>query len=76
MISDRKLEHLFLCKNNNVEYRKKTGFEDIELVHKALPEVNRGRNRHINKFLRKEIRFTIHNICNDWGTPSINTHKS
>jgi len=42
MISDRKLEHLLLCKNCNVEYRKKTGFEEVELVHKALPEVNMG----------------------------------
>jgi len=42
MISDRKLEHLLLCKNCNVEYRKKTGFEDVELIHKALPEVNMG----------------------------------
>lgn len=40
MISDRKLEHLHLCKDCDVEYNKKTGFEDIELVHKALPEVN------------------------------------
>ena len=40
MISNRKLEHLLLCKNCNVEYRKKTGFDEIELVHKALPEVN------------------------------------
>jgi isopentenyl-diphosphate delta-isomerase len=42
MISDRKLEHLLLCKNCNVEYSKRTGFEEIELVHKALPEVNMG----------------------------------
>jgi len=41
MISDRKIEHLLLCKNCEVEYRKKTGFEEIELVHKALPEVNK-----------------------------------
>jgi isopentenyl-diphosphate delta-isomerase len=41
MISDRKLEHLMLCRNNDVEYRKKTGFEDIEFIHKALPEVNK-----------------------------------
>jgi isopentenyl-diphosphate delta-isomerase len=41
MISNRKLEHLLLCKNCNVEYRKKTGFEEIELIHRALPEVNK-----------------------------------
>lgn len=42
MTSERKLEHLLLCANCDVEYRgKSTGFEDIELIHKALPEVNK-----------------------------------
>jgi isopentenyl-diphosphate delta-isomerase len=40
MISDRKLEHLEICKNYDVEHHRTTGFEDIELVHRALPEVN------------------------------------
>ena len=39
MISDRKLEHLLIC---NVNYKDKTtGFEDIELIHRALPEVHK-----------------------------------
>ncbi|WP_414469294.1 type 2 isopentenyl-diphosphate Delta-isomerase [Methanobacterium sp. ACI-7] len=42
MTSDRKLEHLLLCANCDVEYQEKsTGFEDIELIHRALPEVNK-----------------------------------
>lgn len=42
MISDRKLEHLKICRDKDVTYKKKTtGFEDIELVHKALPEINK-----------------------------------
>jgi isopentenyl-diphosphate Delta-isomerase len=41
MISDRKFEHLLLCTHSNVEYHKKTGWEDVELIHKALPEVNK-----------------------------------
>ena len=42
MISDRKLEHLLICKNYDVNYKDKTtGFEDIELIHKALPEVHK-----------------------------------
>ena len=42
MISDRKLEHLLICKNYDVNYNDKTtGFEDIELVHRALPEVHK-----------------------------------
>ncbi len=42
MISDSKLEHLLLCKNCDVEYRKQPGFDDVDLIHKALPEVNMG----------------------------------
>ena len=42
MISDRKLEHIMICKNYDVSYKKKTtGFEDIELIHRALPEVHK-----------------------------------
>ncbi|MBQ6813321.1 MAG: type 2 isopentenyl-diphosphate Delta-isomerase [Methanobrevibacter sp.] len=42
MISDRKLEHLLICKNYDVNYKDKTtGFEDIELIHRALPEINK-----------------------------------
>jgi isopentenyl-diphosphate Delta-isomerase len=42
MISDRKLEHLLLCKHYDVQYKnKKTGFDDIELLHNALPEVDK-----------------------------------
>ncbi len=41
MISDRKLEHLLLCTHSDVEYHKKTGLNDVELVHKAIPEVNK-----------------------------------
>ena len=42
MISDRKLEHLMICKNYDVNYKDKTtGFEDIELIHRALPEVHK-----------------------------------
>ena len=43
MISNRKLEHLLICKNYDVEFKDKTtGFEDIELVHNALPEVDKN----------------------------------
>ena len=55
MISDRKLEHLLLCKNCEVEYRKKTGFEDIELIHKALPEVNKEEIDISTEFLGKKL---------------------
>ncbi|OED29742.1 type 2 isopentenyl-diphosphate Delta-isomerase [Methanosphaera sp. WGK6] len=40
MISDRKLQHLEICKNYDVEHHITTGFEDINLVHRSLPEVD------------------------------------
>ncbi len=40
MISDRKLAHLEICKNEEVEHHITTGFEDVSLVHRTLPEVN------------------------------------
>ena len=39
-ISDRKFEHLEICKNFDVEHHRTNGFEDIELVHRSLPEVD------------------------------------
>ena len=42
MISDRKLEHLLICENYDVEFKNKSnGFEDIELIHNVLPEINK-----------------------------------
>ena len=55
MISNRKLEHLLLCKNCEVEYRKKTGFGEIELIHKALPEVNKEDIDISIEFLGKKL---------------------
>ena len=42
MTSNRKLEHLEICLNKDVSYRKGTGFEDIDLVHRPLSEVDMG----------------------------------
>lgn len=42
MISNRKLEHLLICNNYDVEFKDKhTGFNDIELIHKAIPQINK-----------------------------------
>ena len=43
MISDRKLEHLLICENYDVEFKDKTtGFEDVELIHNVLPEIDKN----------------------------------
>ncbi|MDI9618756.1 type 2 isopentenyl-diphosphate Delta-isomerase [Methanothermobacter sp.] len=59
MISDRKLEHLILCTSCDVEYRKRTGFEEIEIVHRAIPEINREKIDISLDFLGKELSSPI-----------------
>lgn len=40
-ISQRKKDHLALCSGPNVGFREKTtGFEDVRLIHDALPEMH------------------------------------
>lgn len=60
MISDRKLEHLWLCRNYDVEYKhKRTGFQDIELIHKALPQINKEEIDISSSFLGKKLKAPI-----------------
>lgn len=60
MISDRKLEHLWLCRHCDVEHKhKKTGFEEIELIHKALPQINKEEINIKTKFLGKTLNAPI-----------------
>ena len=40
-IKNRKFEHIIICLEENIEaIYKKTGFQDIEFVHRALPEMD------------------------------------
>jgi isopentenyl-diphosphate delta-isomerase len=43
-IEERKVDHIKICSEENVQARGTTaGFEDVYLVHKALPEIERNK---------------------------------
>lgn len=57
-IKDRKLDHLRICIEEKVEAGK-TGFEEINLIHKALPEIDfEGIDTSV-KFLGKDLMYPI-----------------
>ena len=76
MISDRKLEHLLLCTHSDVEYHKKTGFKDVELVHKALPEVNQEEIDLSTSLLGKELDAPLIITAITGGHPASEDRKS
>ena len=52
----RKVSHIDICVNEKVEAKRKTaGFEDIEFVHNALPEVNFEKIDVSTQFLGKKL---------------------
>ncbi len=57
---NRKLEHLKICMEKNVEFKSKTpGFDDIELIHHALPELDYQKIVTKTKFLGRQFDFPI-----------------
>ena len=60
--SDRKIEHLLLCVEKDVEAHKThfglraSGFDDVDMVHNCLPEVNK-------KNLDLEVEFLGKKLC-------------
>ncbi len=63
--SDRKIEHLLLCVEKNVEAHKThfglraSGFDDIDLVHNCLPETNKKSLDLEVEFLGKKLRAPL-----------------
>ncbi len=52
----RKAEHIRICLEQKAQARKATaGFEDIQLIHRALPEVDRQKIRLSTSFLGKQL---------------------
>ncbi|HEY9246983.1 MAG TPA: alpha-hydroxy-acid oxidizing protein, partial [Candidatus Methanoperedens sp.] len=63
--SDRKIEHLLLCVEKDVEAHRTynglraSGFDDIYLVHNCLPEINKKNLDLKITFLGKELRAPL-----------------
>ena len=56
----RKEDHIRICLGNQAQARNATaGFEDIQLVHRALPEVNKAKIDLSTFFLGKKFRAPI-----------------
>ena len=56
--SKRKIEHLKLCAESHVEARNvSAGFEDVTLIHRALPELNMDNLDLSVDFLGKRLQF-------------------
>jgi isopentenyl-diphosphate delta-isomerase len=56
--SKRKIEHLKLCAESHVEARNvSAGFEDVTLIHRALPELNMDTLDLSVDFLGKRLQF-------------------
>jgi isopentenyl-diphosphate delta-isomerase len=56
----RKLDHINICAEKKAQARKiTTGFEDIHLVHKALPEINKKNIDLSSRFLEHKFAAPI-----------------
>lgn len=59
-VANRKIEHIQIALNKDVRFKKKTtGFEDYELIHCALPEMDYGDVCTETAFLGKKLDFPL-----------------
>lgn len=58
-IENRKKEHVKHALESNIQYSKTTGFEKLEFIHNALPEINFNSIDLTVKFLGKKLKLPI-----------------
>lgn len=56
---NRKKEHVEIALKSEVQYSKKSGFEKVELLHNALPEIDFEEIDLSTEFLGKKLRFPL-----------------
>lgn len=69
LISRRKDDHIRVCLEQDVQFSKKNGFENFELVHKALPELNLGDIDTSTTFLGHQLTFPFFIEAITGGSP-------
>lgn len=67
--SSRKIEHLDICVNEKVESHG-TGFEDVEFVHRCLPEINKSDISTATTFLGHKFSAPLMIASMTGGHPS------
>jgi isopentenyl-diphosphate delta-isomerase len=59
ILSDRKDSHLRIAATTDVQYRETGGFEDVMLLHQALPEIDLKQVDCSTSFLGKKLKAPI-----------------
>jgi isopentenyl-diphosphate delta-isomerase len=59
MIDERKADHIRVCLEEDVRFRKDNGFARYELPHRALPEIDRGDVDLSTEFLGKRLKAPL-----------------
>jgi isopentenyl-diphosphate delta-isomerase len=65
----RKLDHIRICLEKEVEYKKTTGLEKIDLSHKALPEIDFEEIDLSTTFFGKKFKAPLIISAMTGGTP-------
>lgn len=56
----RKQEHIDICLNKDISFRKTAGFEKYNLIHNALPEIDFKELNLSTEFLGKKIDYPLY----------------
>ena len=68
---NRKIDHLRICLNKNVSFiGKSTGFNDVEFIHNALPEIDFDLHDFHKKMFEKWLVRAIDNAINENALPN------
>jgi len=66
----RKLSHIEMALRKEVQSQRVTGFEDVHLIHKALPEIDKNEIDLTSRIFELELRAPIILESMTGGTPS------